>query len=262
MINSSSYCISNADDITEVKEGLSDSTYLYRAIVFFVISVKLDLIQEVTSIYQILFDTYPRIVGWLFILSNIKRIAFRMFNVPKDHLYRDVIYEIKDESISTSLTHSLADNSIESHHVAHCSKSDSYYCQPISDLLHKRSSQVESFYSSSINTYRDRGINDSSSESLDDNHRSKSRRKNIDTINSKRYNKSNSIADQSWGHFVDCPTTDEDDYYNSILLVEMEELRRSQSGDYGQFVDVASDDEEDIFSNKNQIHRTKKTLVH
>lgn len=32
MINSSSYCISNADDITEVKEGLSDSTYLYRAI--------------------------------------------------------------------------------------------------------------------------------------------------------------------------------------------------------------------------------------
>jgi hypothetical protein len=253
------------DTVTIITEGTGTKEYkcLRKAFVLFLISYKLNIIQEATSIIHHFFHMYPTIVGYFFLATKIKRLVFsylesEYFHVDskchgptENHIHEREFEVSKDSSLdNSSVGTSTSKYTLHAERRRHILRDHEFQLRK-----RMRKLQFHDFNCTRNSSQTSKGeicgscdqINRGSIEACGQHTVSDNKK----LVMSNFFQKQDKIStnthtiegDNSWGFFVDCKTTDEDDRIPPEI--NFVELNQSVSSDYGQFIDFDDEDTKD-----------------
>lgn len=262
------YCTDSiGDTITVIKEGTGIKEYscLRKAFLFFIISFKVNsaTIKESSNILYHFIHNYPTIVGWLFLLTKMKRVLFSVFDGGKTN------NTANDDSIDSIPTKSHSSDEVDSNHfknkifIKHHPIEQNKNIEP--DYHKSQIQNQQNFKLTSSTSNNSSCMQNAIATNIIITSQNNKTLKTNNSLSSKFYNEArkrkSTEAQLSWGHFVDCASIDEDQIRDDIFFISQststcdndnissndnhsniveEEICQGESNGYGHFVDVGN----------------------
>ncbi len=266
--------ITYTDNISTISSWNQEYKCLRKAFFVFIVSFQLNLIQKAAGIVHQFFHLYPTFVGWLYLITKVKRLLISFRDSVKGQEQQTTHSWIRGLHSCPTMNDTIRDNNNkEKNHTDF--KSNAFLSKCIKDKLRnlhlneislqerlralqcgehsKRKlkkvvhSDKSSTSSSSIGlqkkVYEDNVTSsDSKHTPTDDKRNAVAPTSHLKVINNYLIPQYDERRDDinnssSWGYFVDCVSSDECDGL-PLEVNDMMKLRQALSNDYGQFVDL------------------------
>ena len=235
-----------------------DYKCLRKAFLIFIISFKLNLIQEAAGIVHQFLHLYPTFVGWLYLVTKLKRLMFSFLELIGQHPSHDSrkgyaqsfpTMSEKDQTPSNyDFKSVLSDDTLLK--LRNLEMNETRVRERIRTLIKAEPKKLGHELETDDDTDSNKIIHETSSVSSSNKNKFDSTKSNSGINVGKRENsyvpikvplipqfeeKRDDIADSSWGHFVDCLSEDSSD---KIQREDISRIQQVFSEDYGHFVDI------------------------